>query len=100
MLGLVIATTPAVAQTEWDDLIKAQIDAQAMEAARKIGWLQAVCSLYKLGSLNPVVSEMTINSVMNDLDKDSRRLASHVKKSVLTTYPDCRKVWPRKYVGY
>ena len=87
---------PALAQSELDN----QVNLMVSETARRMGWIQAACTLSKLGFLSNGAAEMTIEAIMNQLDAESFRMASSVKKMVLKDYPECKRNWPQKYRGY
>jgi hypothetical protein len=86
MVAVLLGVTPALAEEECLTM---------MNIGRNIGWIQATCSLYRLGQLRPDVAEMTIAASMKELASVNPSMKALVEKTVLEKNPACSNVWPR-----
>ena len=62
---------------------------------RVIGWMQATCSFYTMGSLSQDIANIGIQASLKILKEDfSPAVAKKAKSMTLEKYPDCSKIIP------
>ena len=73
----------------------AQPSDQMANVLRRLGWMQASCTFYKLGYMSKANAQMALTVALENIEKESTKAtADLVKNQTLAQYPACSKIMP------